>query len=234
MEKDRIITIYERLLKEYGPQGWWPLLGFSGTNPTKSGSVNGYHVGDYDFPRDEQERFEICIGAILTQNTAWPQVEKSLRNLQDAGLINAGNLIACNDEQLKTLIRPSGYHNQKSRYLKNFASFFIDQKEKIPEREELLAQLGIGQETADSILLYAYRVPVFVVDAYTKRIFSHLGLIGEKERYEPVRAMVETAFGSESEKMDRLIAYQEFHALIVEHAKRHYRRRPFGAGCFLG
>ena len=172
---NKIQSFYENLLKEYGHQGWWPLLCCEGCNPTKTGSVKGYHPKDYSYPKTDNQRFEICIGAILTQNTSWVNVEKALINLKKLKAINAKALLELKDGDLKRAIKPAGYYNQKARKLKEFSTFYLMLKGKTPLREELLGVWGIGPETADSILLYGYKVASFVIDAYTKRIFSNLG-----------------------------------------------------------
>lgn len=212
-----IRKIYDYLIEEYGPQGWWPLLLHDGTNPTKSGAINGYHPGDYSFPKNDRERFEICLGAILTQNTSWPQVEKALIGLEEIGGIDATRLLELDDEIVKEKIKPAGYFNQKCRYMKNFAEFFLSGEE--INRESVLGVKGIGNETCDSILLYAYGKEEFVVDAYTKRIFGNLGLVRERDKYMDIKTMFE------DELRGDLIVYQEYHALIVEHAKRFYRKK---------
>jgi endonuclease-3 related protein len=218
-------AIYDDLLRSYGPQGWWPLLECEGINPTKTGSVQGYHPGDYSFPRNDRERFEICIGAILTQNTAWPNVEKALLNLQAARALEPKRILSLGEQELGGLIKPAGYFNQKARKLKVFSEFYIALNGRTPGREELLDLWGIGPETADSMLLYAFRVPTFVVDAYTRRIFSNLRHIPENAAYDEVKSYFE-----QSLKPD-LAVYQEYHALIVEHAKRHYGRGMNPALC---
>jgi len=209
-----IKKLYEKLLKLYDPQGWWPLLECKGTNPTKTGSIKGYHPNDYSYPRNKKQIFEICIGAILTQNTSWPQVEKALLNLRKLKALTPMKIKKLNLEKLKQAIKPAGYFNQKAKKLKIFAEFYINLKGKTPTREELLNVWGIGPETADSILLYAFKVPTFVVDAYTKRIFAKLGLIEKNEQYEKVKKMFEENLPKDFK------LYQEYHALIVEHAKR--------------
>lgn len=220
---------YSLLLKRYGPQGWWPILAHDGTNPTKAGSINGYHVGDYSFPKDTSQQFEICAGAVLTQNTGWPSVEKALMNLDRAGILDAKRISEASPEKIKQLIRPAGYFNQKTAYLKNFADFFIriNKTGHIPSREEVLHVKGIGNETADSILLYAFRQPEFVIDAYTRRIFSRIGIIDPRAAYVDVKKM----FESNLKKDVKL--FQEYHALIVEHAKRHCTTTPKCDGCPL-
>lgn len=218
--------LHDRLLAAYGPQGWWPLLEHAGTNPTKTGSITGYHPGEYDFPRTPAQRFEICIGAILTQNTAWPNVEQALRNLASLSALSPDGLDRLDDEALRQAIRPSGYFNAKTRKLREFVPHFRIWGERIPSRRELLAVWGIGPETADSIRLYAYGQVEMVVDAYAQRILAHLGLADPKASYEELKATCIAGLPGD------LVTYQEFHALLVEHAKRHYRRRPWRDGLF--
>ncbi|MFA6088395.1 MAG: endonuclease III domain-containing protein [Candidatus Woesearchaeota archaeon] len=218
-EKSEIpMKIYYDLFESYGPQGWWPLLECEGVNPTKSGCINGYHPHNYSYPRDEFEQFEICIGAILTQNTSWPNVEKALVNLKKMNAINPSAILSLNDDVLKNAIRPAGYFNQKAKKLKVFSKFFMDLEKREPKRAELLDVWGVGPETADSILLYVYKNPVFVVDAYTKRIFQNIGLIKKDATYDEIKRFFE-----KNVKWDYKI-YQEYHALIVEHAKRYYNK----------
>ncbi len=221
--------LYETFFRAYGPQGWWPLLGVRGTNPTKTGLVKGYHPGDYSFPRTDAQRFEICVGAILTQNTAWPNVEKALQNLKTLKAIAPKKILELKQAKLAGRIKPAGYFNQKAKKLKIFSKFYLGLGGRAPTREELLSVWGVGPETADSILLYAYKVPTFVVDAYTKRIASRLGLIDEKASYDEVKAFFE------KQLPPNLETYQEFHALLVEHAKRHCSsRNPVCEKCLAG
>lgn len=211
---DRLLRFHRDLLKAYGPQGWWPLLGHEGTNPTKSGSITGYHPGDYGFPRTEAERFEIAVGAILTQNTAWPNVEKALKSLAESAALAPEPLLALPMAELATLIRASGFHNAKALKLKALSAFWLRLQGLTPTREALLAVHGVGPETADSIRLYAFAQPEMVVDAYTRRVFARLGWVPEDIRYEPLKAFCVTGLPRDTE------LYQEFHALVVEHAKR--------------
>ena len=212
-----LLDIYFYLLKEYGPQGWWPLVDYNGCNPTKTGTVSGYHPGDYDLPETRDQIFEICLGAILTQNTGWPQVEKVLKNLQRKNCLNPERILDMNNETLIESIKPAGYFNQKAKKVKIFTEYFINlAQDKIPTREELLALWGVGPETADSMVLYGLKVPTFVVDAYTRRILSNLGIINEKYTYDGIKDLFEKNLPQD------LIIYQEYHALIVEHAKRFY------------
>jgi endonuclease-3 related protein len=222
---NKIQEIYNWFLNEYGFQGWWPLIDCKGCNPTKTGSIKGYHPKDYSYPKNEKQRFEISIGAILTQNTAWPNVEKALLNLKKISCIDPKKILSLNNKKLKNAIKPAGYFNQKAKKLKIFSEFYLDLKGKTPSREELLDVWGIGPETADSILLYAYKIPSFVVDAYTKRIFTNLKLIKSDQSYDEIKELVENNL----KKDFRL--YQEFHALLVEHAKRFYNKKEFYNNC---
>ena len=179
----------------FGPRHWWP--------------------GD--------TKIEIIIGAILTQNTAWANVEKAIKNIKRAKVLSVSRLSGISEKKLARLIRPSGYYNIKANRIKNFLGFlsarysgsihkmFGSRLYKL--REELLAVKGIGRETADSILLYAGNKPVFVVDAYTKRVFSRHGFIKEDADYEEAQSLF----------MDNLWKdkglFNEFHALIVELGK---------------
>jgi endonuclease III related protein len=220
-EEGHLIRIYHKLYQLYGPQGWWPLMDWEGENPTKSGSLKGYHPLNYSLPETSPQRFEIIIGAILTQNTAWTSAEKALQNLKRLNAIHPEKLLALPREILTDAVRPAGFLNQKSVYLQEISRFFLNLEGRVPNRKELLEVKGVGNETADSILLYAYHQPEFVVDAYTKRIFSHLGIINEKASYMEVKNLFEKCLPPE------MPLYQEYHALIVEHAKRYYQKKPY-------
>ncbi|WP_414468581.1 endonuclease III domain-containing protein [Methanobacterium sp. ACI-7] len=217
-----IIEIYEKLYSSYGPQGWWPLINLDSYNPNKTGAVRGYHPENYDLPRKRNDIYEIILGAILTQNTSWLQAEAALFNLNELNVIEPEKLMHIPYETLKSAIRCAGFLNQKSIYLREITKFFIDLNGRIPTRKELLAVKGVGNETADSILLYAYKQPEFVVDAYTKRIFSHLGIVEENIKYMDLKKLFE------SNLPRKLPVYNEYHALIVEHAKRYYNKKPYG------
>ena len=190
-----MIKIYQELLSNFGKQNWWPC---------RTGN-----------------RFEIIVGAILTQNTNWQNVEKAISNLIKNRVLSKAAIKKIDRKKLSLMIRPAGYYNQKAKKLKAFVNF----SGKIT-RENLLAVWGIGPETADSILLYAYNKPYFVVDAYTKRIFSRLGLI-KKDEYEEIREFFEKKLPKNSE------LYKEFHALIVNLGKTHCRNRPLCRQCPL-
>lgn len=211
--------IYNDLFKMYGAQGWWPLIGYKGDNPTKIESVKEYHSGNYELPNTSHQIYEVCIGAILTQNTGWIQVERALLNLKRFKAINPKTIMNMDINKLKQAIKPAGYFNQKAKKLKEFTEFYLSLKNKIPIRDELLIVWGIGKETADSMLLYAFKVPTFVVDAYTRRIFTNLGFIDEKDNYDKIKSFFEENI------KPNLIVYQEYHALLVEHAKRYYAKK---------
>lgn len=207
--------LYGILLDRFGPQGWWPL------------TVDGmprHHAGK---PKNSNQRFEIVIGAILTQNTNWNNVVKALVNLSSHNLISPVKIINTPKGNLAALIRPSGYYNQKAERLKLAACFFL--KNKNPSRSQLLALKGIGPETADSILLYAYGKPYFVIDAYTKRLYSRFYGAGMGFSYEGLRKTFEDSLGKDAE------IFHEFHALIVELGKNYCKKaKPLCNECPLG
>ena len=225
IENDNVNLIYEKLLETYSYQGWWPFLEYEGTNPTKTGAINGYHPGDYDFPKNDSQKFEIIVGSILTQNTTWTSVEEALKNLKKLIDFTPESLLEFShyhEEEFKDAIRCAGFVNQKSNYLKNIAKFYLKLGDKTPSRKDLLSVKGVGNETADSILLFAHKQKEFIVDAYTKRIFSYLGYINEKDNYNVVKSFFQENFSGD------VNMYQEYHALIVEHAKRYYTKKPYG------
>jgi endonuclease-3 related protein len=203
-----LVQLYQLLLDFYGYQGWWPV-------------DEGYHATKGTDPRDE-----IIIGAVLTQNTAWRNVEQALENLKRYGELSLDFIRQASAKELEELIRPSGFYRLKAQRLKHVAEFFnpTDVVEKV-SREELLKVKGIGKETADAILLYAGGRLSFVIDAYTKRLFKRLyGLDGG---YEDLKTYVEENIPKD------LTIYKEFHALIDEHAKVYCKSTPRCGGCFL-
>ncbi len=219
---NKIYNIYKTLYENYGPQGWWPITGY------------GYHKLDYTFPRDEREIFEVCLGSILTQNTTFTSVVKSLENLHTKNAINAKAMEYMDIDELKEAIKPSGYFNQKAKYILEFIKFYNSLEGATPSREALLNVVGIGEETADSMLLYGYNQLEFKVDAYTKRLLLELGLIDEKAKYGEIKVLMESSIKEYvKDERDLLMVYQEFHALIVKHGKRFYSKKPYGIGCFL-
>lgn len=209
---NKVQGIYYLLNKAYGTQGWWPIV----SNNTL---LCEYHTNP---PKNESEQFEIAVGAILTQNTAWRNVEKVLGELKRTGNLSKERIRCIPKGKLSGLIRSAGYYNQKAKKLKLLAVF-----NKPVTRENLLDIWGIGPETADSILLYAYNKPVFVVDAYTKRIFSRVGLVNDNASYDDVQKIFHDNLSKDYE------IFSEYHALLVEHAKRHCKTRPECDGCLI-
>lgn len=205
LDGKRLRGLHDRMLASYGEQHWWPA----------------------------DTRFEVMVGAVLTQNTAWGNVERTIANLREAGRLELESMLACPAEELAQLIRSSGYFNLKASRLHNLCRFV---KESGGEtaleswsdgelREGLLGISGVGPETADDILLYAYQRPCFVIDAYTRRLFSRQGLILGNEPYESLRLGVEQALGRD------VPLYNEYHGLIVAHAKCACRKRPACGDC---
>jgi endonuclease-3 related protein len=203
----KLRQIFDLLLTTYGRQKWWP--------------------GD--------SSFEVMVGAILTQNTAWSSVEMAITNLKDAGLLHQQGVQNLPTEELAQLIRPSGYYNQKAKRLHNLCRFLeenggedgMSSMGTAALRNMLLSINGIGPETADDILLYALHRPVFVVDAYTRRIFSRLGMLQGEEGYEEIRRGFEHAIGPDTEM------FNEYHALIVLHGKETCKTDPHCDQCSL-
>ncbi len=219
---NNIYKIYTLLLKKYGAQGWWPFLDV------------GYHPDDYSYPKNNDQIFEVALGSILTQNTTFVSVTKAIKNLKEKNCITSESIKVMDIDKLKELIKPAGYFNQKANYILEFINFFDTLNGTIPTREELLKVKGIGEETADSILLYGYNQCQFKVDAYTKRLLLELGLIDEKSKYKDIKKLFEDALEKEIEDKDeRRKIYQEYHALIVEHGKHCYSKKPYGVGCLL-
>ncbi len=204
----KLLRLYELLLDLYGFQGWWPVDAY-------------YHNLMGTDPRDE-----VIIGAVLTQNTSWKNVEKSLENLKREGELSLEFVRKVNLEVLKKLIRPSGFYNQKAIRLKTVAEFINPtDRVKTLSREELLRVKGIGPETADAILLYAGERLSFVIDKYTQRFIKRfMNLEGDYHR-------LKNFF--ESNLPQDLGVYKEFHALIDEHAKRYCRSTPLCGECPL-
>ena len=199
--------VYRMLLDQHGTRKWWPA----------------------------ESRFEVMVGAILTQNTAWTNVEKAIANLKAADMLGAKVIVQAEQEVLAGLIRPSGYFNVKARRLRNFCEWYAGHGgygklrywPTARLREALLGVHGVGHETADDILLYAFNRPVFVIDAYTRRVFGRLGHIGGDEPYDEIRA----AFEQQLTSQPRVFA--EYHALIVQHGKHVCQSRPRCEACTL-
>ncbi len=221
---NKIYDLYKKLFETYGAQGWWPFLDVE----------NNYHPLDYNYPKNENQIFEVCLASILTQNRTFTSVVKSLNNLKNEELLNYKKIKEVPIEKLQELIKPSGYHNQKSNYILNFIELFENLNGRIPSREELLAIKGIGPETADSILLYGFNQAEFKIDAYTKRMLVHLKIFDEKEKYHDMKDFIEEELKKViKDEKKLLITYQEYHALIVKYSKIYYSKKPYGNGCFL-
>ncbi len=206
--KDKLLLIYHLLYKSYGKQNWWPV------------------DKDYHRKMGTDPREEIVIGAILTQNTAWKNVEKALENLKNAQALSFEGILNMPIEKLQELIRPAGYFRLKAKRLKEVVGALTPvDKVKTIGREELLSINGVGRETADVILLYAGERPFFVIDAYTRRIVNRV--LSVDGSYEDLRGFFETNLPKDVE------LYKEFHALLDEHAKRFCRKVPVCEGCPL-
>jgi endonuclease-3 related protein len=223
---NKVEEIYYTLLKIYKKQGWWPIF-----NAERGISEYGVNA-----PRSEADIFEIIIGAILTQNVAWKNVETALENLKKKRLLFPQKLHKTEDNIIASCIRASGYYNQKTKKIKNFLDWFgavnysFDKLKNIKTdalRATLLGINGIGYETADSILLYGLNRKIFVVDAYTKRIFSRLNLISSSENYSSVQNFFHREFPG------TLKRYNEYHALIVAHGKDICKKTPLCNICKL-
>lgn len=224
----RIEQTYRILFEELGPQGWWPLSWRAGERGFDGG---GYHPRRPGLRLTRRDRFEIAAGAILTQNASWLNVETALGRLRRLNATGPEELLACPEASLKEAIKPCGYYNQKAKKLRIASQRFI-QGEMLaakapPDRDELLGIWGIGPETADSILLYAFGFPVFVIDAYTKRLFSRTGVLDADLGYR----------GFQEAIMSRLpldaAHFNEYHALIVKFCKIHCSAKPACGTCPL-
>lgn len=218
-------NLYTILYNSFGPQYWWPM-------------DHSHHKQNNTDPR-----FEVMIGSILTQNTAWTNVEKAIKQLKKHNLLSIKALKHADNDLVKTCIRSSGYFNQKAKRLQflsdhlvekyngNLNQFFSKSIKKL--RQELLSLHGIGPETADSMLLYAAKKPVFVVDAYTKRLCKRIPLPVNAASYDDIQHY----FEDELKKRyvdDKLVqVYNEFHALIVNLGKYYCKPKPACSNCPL-
>ena len=206
--RHRLLNIYDKLFDTYGPQHWWPA----------------------------DDPLECMIGAVLTQNTSWKNVETALGNLKSAFEITIENIDEIETATLGELIKPSGYYNQKAIRIKNLVKFIIDKFDGRIEnmyttpagelRSGLLGIRGIGPETADTIILYALNKPKFIVDKYTYRLMYRHGIV-KTFSYNDIQEMMESSL-----KTDKQI-FNEFHALIVKAGKEHCGKKAFCRGCPL-
>lgn len=208
--RKQLMAMYRALFKAYGPQHWWP-----GDTP-----------------------FEVMVGAVLTQNTAWVNVEKAIKNLKRERLLSLARLREVAPRRLARLIRPSGYFNIKAERLTHLMAFLAGRYKGILSRmlrddpgelrKGLLLVKGIGPETADAIMLFAAGMPVFVVDTYTKRIFSRHGFISEEARYDDVQQLFMGNLPGDAD------LFNEYHALLVMVGKLHCKKSaPHCNGCPL-
>ncbi|OGV95722.1 endonuclease [Microgenomates group bacterium RBG_16_45_19] len=208
-KRKTLLWMYETLLSSFGPQGWWPA----------------------------ETPFEVIVGAVLTQNTAWRNVERAIDNLKKAGVLSPSRLSKLTEKKLAKLIRSAGYYNVKAKRLKNVMNFLNREyggalspmiKDSLPAlREKILAVKGIGPETADSILLYATGKPIFVIDAYTRRVLSRHGIITDGVTYENIQTLF-------MQNLPHQVSlFKEFHALFVRLAKTYCKTTPICRGCPL-
>jgi endonuclease-3 related protein len=238
--QEQVRQIYRKLAREWGPQHWWPA----------------------------ETPFEVIVGSILTQNTSWTNVERALANLRAAGVLSLEGIRNTGLADLESLVRPSGYFRQKAQRLKELVAFIGAKYGGLLERmfatsnaelrSELLTQKGIGPETADSILLYAGLHPVFVVDAYTRRILERHEVLSASAKYDDIRLLVEGALEHEdipgaasnetarpmahspssmsmAQQSQRVRVYNEMHGLLVQVGKHYcHKQRPKCDACALG
>ena len=238
--EEQVRQIYRKLASAWGPQHWWPA----------------------------ETPFEVIAGAILAQNTSWANVERAMANLRSAGLLTIEEIRNVSLDKLESLVRPSGYFRQKAQRLKDLVGFIdakhggsVEQMLATPTdelRAELLAQKGIGPETADSILLYAGLHPVFVVDAYTRRIFERHQVVSASAKYDDIRLLVQQALAAEdsplavandaarpivhspsamstAQQSQHARVYNEMHGLLVQVGKHYCRKQqPLCDLCALG
>ena len=196
-----MLHLFYLLLKHFGPQHWWPA----------------------------QSPFEVMVGAVLTQNTAWKNVEQAIANLSEAGVLDPRALFSVSSQVLEELIRPAGFYRVKAARLRSLVEYILDRYGGRVElmarepgwllRKELLSIHGIGEETADSILLYALDKPFFVVDTYTRRILTRQGVIKGREPYSEIQRLFMESLPADVE------LYKEYHALLVELGKRYCKTR---------
>ncbi|OGW40781.1 MAG: endonuclease [Nitrospirae bacterium RBG_13_39_12] len=206
---NNLLEIYHKLYHAFGPQHWWP-----GDSP-----------------------FEIAVGAILTQNTNWANVEKAIGNLKTKTVLNSASIYKMKTGRLASLIRPAGYFNIKARRLKSFINFLMSEyhgsmkrmrnEEMHTLRTKLLNVHGIGPETADSILLYALDKPFFVTDAYTKRVLSRHNIIKHDAGYNHIQNLFQSTLEKDA------VLFNEYHALFVKLGKTYCRKKPLCRGCPL-
>lgn len=204
-----LMSIYRALVAQFGPRHWWPA----------------------DYP------FEVCVGAMLTQNTSWKNVAKAIDSLKAADRLDPFKIYHTGHEELSQLIKPAGYFNVKATRLRNFVNYLVEKHggdlnllfsaSLAALREELLSVKGIGKETADSIILYAANKPIFVVDAYTKRVLYRHGLVSENADYDTIQGLFEANLTPD------LALFNDFHAQFVAAGHHYCKRIPLCEKCPL-
>ena len=213
-KSELLMSMYAAMRERFGHRAWWPAQGVA-----------------------DERKLEVCIGAILTQNTNWTNVEKALANLRAAGLMSVAAIHAKPHAELAEIIRPAGYYNVKAKRLKNFIArvdeafgedigAFLDRPVSVL-REELLGVNGIGRETADSIMLYAAGKATFVVDAYTARIGVRHLLLSPEDDYEAIKELFESALPADAD------LFNDYHAQLVQTGKEYCRPVARCEGCPL-
>jgi endonuclease-3 related protein len=209
VKRKTLLWLYETLLSSFGPQGWWPA----------------------------ETPFEVIVGAVLTQNTSWKNVERAIDNLKKAAVLSPSRLSKLTEKKLAKFIRSAGYYNVKAKRLKNVLTFLNHEyggdlshmcsDPLAAAREKILAVKGIGPETADSILLYAAGKPIFVIDAYTRRVLSRHAIVTNGATYENIQTLFMQNLPHQ------LSLFKEFHALFVRLAKTYCKATPVCRGCPL-
>ena len=221
-----INRVFEKLENYYGWRGWWP--------STLDGKLSPEYHKSKKYKYSNAEKFEIAVGAILTQNAAWINVVKALENLKKLRIDSPEKILKTDKEKIITAIRPSGYYNQKYKKIIFLSEFFalnsfekLDKLDTLEIRNKFLEIWGVGKETADSIVLYVFNKPVFVVDAYTRRVFKRNGIISGKEDYDEIRLLIENRIPL------NILKYKNYHAVIVELCKQFCRTKPICGNCIL-
>ncbi len=205
--REKLEEIYKRLFEHFGCQNWWPA----------------------------ENEFEVCVGAILTQNTNWSNVERAIENLKKERVLSPDIIASMEQSKLEELIKPSGFYKQKAKRLKEFCNWLIregglEALKDLPvdaARAKLLSIKGIGFETADSILLYALNKPIFVVDSYTYRVLLRHNLIDEDADYHTIQELFMHNLPEDIQ------LFKEYHALLVMVGKTYCKKRPLCEGCPL-
>jgi endonuclease-3 related protein len=207
--ENRLRSIYQILFAHFGHRRWWPA----------------------------RTPFEVCVGAILTQNTSWKNVVKAISNLDEADRLDALRLYEIREEDLATIIRPAGYYNIKAKRLKNFITHVVEKHDGSLDkmflasvddlRKELLSINGVGRETADSMILYAAGKPIFVIDVYTRRVLRRHGILGAEADYDEAQSVFHRNIEPD------VALYNDFHAQFVAVGSNYCGTKPKCSGCPL-